>query len=98
MLHPSFQKLDLDVPLMSLSEQILSKFAKSSDGRALSIGTQYLRRKLYEVAIVAPKRTNQIACNLFVNCLSCDLRRTKSSTIFNSVSSAASNPRESWKT
>jgi hypothetical protein len=29
----------------------LSKFAKSSDGRALSIGTQYLKSKPCEVAI-----------------------------------------------
>jgi hypothetical protein len=36
---------------MSLSGQILSKFAKSSDGRALSIGTQYLKSKPCEVVI-----------------------------------------------
>jgi len=36
-------KVGLDIPSMSLSGQILSKFAKSSDGRALSIGTQYLK-------------------------------------------------------
>jgi len=36
---------------MSLSGQTLSKFAKSSDGRGLSIGTQYLKRKPCELAI-----------------------------------------------
>jgi hypothetical protein len=51
MFYPHFKVLDLDIPLMSLSGQILSKFAKSSDGRALSIGTQYLNSKPCEDAI-----------------------------------------------
>src|SRR6267142_2851609 len=49
MLYPHFKRLGLDVPF--LSGQILSKFAKSSDGRSLSIGTQYLKSKPCEVAI-----------------------------------------------
>ena len=51
MLYPHFRRLDLDVPWMFFSGQILSKFAKSSDGRALSIGTQYLKIKPCEVTI-----------------------------------------------
>ena len=45
MLCPRFKKLDLGVPLMFLSGQILSKYAKSSDGRTLSNGTQNLKSK-----------------------------------------------------
>jgi hypothetical protein len=45
MLYPRFKSLDLGIPLMFLSGQILSNFAKSSDGRALSIGTQYLKKQ-----------------------------------------------------
>jgi len=51
MLYPHFKALDLDVPLMFLSGQSLSKFAKSNDGRGLSIGTQYLKRKPCDVVI-----------------------------------------------
>src|SRR6266850_4770743 len=54
--HPPFKKLDLGVPLMFLSGQILSNFAKSSDGRALSIGTQYLKSRPCEVAITGTER------------------------------------------
>src|SRR6267142_6290883 len=99
MLYPHFTKLDLGVRLRFLSVLILSTFAKSSDGRALSIGTQYLKKaNLMRMRLQAPKRTNHIACNLFVNFLSCDLRRTKSCRIFNAVLLPASIPWESWKT
>src|SRR6267142_3770508 len=60
MLYPHFKKLDLGIPLMFLSEQILSKFAKSSDGRALSIGTQYLKKQnLVRLRLQAPTETNK---------------------------------------
>jgi hypothetical protein len=49
--YPRFEAADLDVPLMFLSRQILSKFAKSNDGRVLSIGMQYLEIKPREVVI-----------------------------------------------
>jgi hypothetical protein len=38
-------KLCLDIPLVPSSGKILSKCFRSSAGRSLSIGTQYLRRK-----------------------------------------------------
>ena len=61
MLYPHSKKWDLDVLLMFLSGQILLKFAKSSDGRALSIGTQYLKNKACKVVITGTE-TNKPYC------------------------------------
>ena len=73
------------------------KNLRSSSGRWLSIGTQYLKVRSSALEFVDLKSTNHMACNLDCNFLSSAFCRIKSRTISSSLIPPDSNPRESWK-